>query len=117
MLQGGGVMRYLATLAAAMTALAVTPAFAAKLTVSQYGRIVATLPWAVALEKGMFKEAGLDIDGLTPGSGGGTAMRNLIAGKLPVGEVASPIAVAAVKAGISLKIIYVASNQIGELAW
>jgi len=31
--------------------LAVTPAFAAKITVSQYGRLVATLPWAVALEK------------------------------------------------------------------
>ncbi|HZD62675.1 MAG TPA: hypothetical protein VE200_07765, partial [Xanthobacteraceae bacterium] len=49
-------------------------AFAAKITVSQYGRLVATLPWAVALEKGMFKQAGLDIDGVTAGAGGDGAM-------------------------------------------
>ena len=35
--------------------------FGAKITVSQYGRLVATLPWAVALEQGMFKQAGVDI--------------------------------------------------------
>jgi len=100
-----------------VTAMTVTPASAAKLTVSQYSRIMATLPWAVALEKGMFKDAGLDIDGLTAGSGGGTAMRNMLASELPFGEVATPVAVAAAKSGIELKIIYAASNQIGELAW
>ena len=50
-------MRFHATFASAAMAVAfaVTPAFAAKITVSQYGRLVATLPWAVALEKGMFR--------------------------------------------------------------
>ena len=66
----------------AMTCV-ICPAFAAKITVSQYGRLVATLPWAVALEKGMFKEAGLDIDGVTAGAGGGTSLRNMLAGELP----------------------------------
>lgn len=98
-------------------AVASTPAPAAKLTVSQYGRVVGTLPWAVALEKGMFNEAGLDIDGIIPGSGGGTSMRNLMAGEIPVGEVATAVAVAAAKAGIGLKIIFSASQHIGELAW
>ena len=62
-------MRFRALFASAAMAasLAMTPAFAAKITVSQYGRLVATLPWAVALEKGMFKQAGLDIDGITGG--------------------------------------------------
>ena len=48
-------MRFHATFASAAMAVAfaVTPAFAAKITVSQYGRLVTTLPWAVALEKGM----------------------------------------------------------------
>ena len=72
-------MRLRIALAAIMfaTALSAVPAVAAKITVSQYGRLVATLPWAVALEKGMFKEAGLDIDGITAGAGGGTSLRNI----------------------------------------
>jgi NitT/TauT family transport system substrate-binding protein len=112
-------MRIGATLAS-MTiaaALAATPASAAKLTVTQYGRIIATLPWAVALEKGMFKEAGLDIDGVTAGSGGGTSMRNLLASEIPVGEVSTSVVLAAAKTGVGLKIIYAASNHVGELAW
>ncbi len=99
------------------TAVAATPATAAKLTVTQYGRIIATLPWAVALEKGMFKEAGLDIDGITAGSGGGTSLRNLLASELPIGEVSTSVVLAAAKTGVNLKIIYAASNHIGELAW
>lgn len=102
---------------AVATALACAPASAAKLTVTQYGRIIATLPWAVALEKGMFKEAGLDIDGITAGSGGGTSMRNLLASDLPVGEVSTSVVLAAVKTGLDLKVIYAASNHVGELAW
>ena len=90
-------MRFHATFASAAIAVAfaVTPAFAAKITVSQYGRLVATLPWAVALEKGMFRQAGLDIDGITAGSGGGTSMRNLLASELPIGEVSTSVALAA----------------------
>jgi NitT/TauT family transport system substrate-binding protein len=102
---------------AVATVLAVTSASAAKLTVTQYGRIIETLPWAVALEKGMFKDAGLDIDGITAGSGGGTTMRNLLASEIPVGEVASSVALAAARSGVKLKIIYTASNHVGELAW
>jgi ABC-type nitrate/sulfonate/bicarbonate transport system substrate-binding protein len=29
-----------------------------QLSISQYGRVTATLPWAVAMEKGYFDEAG-----------------------------------------------------------
>jgi NitT/TauT family transport system substrate-binding protein len=78
-------MRFQMALAAAVMAFPMTchmtSAFAAKITVSQYGRLVATLPWAVALEKGMFNEAGLDIDGVTAGAGGGTSLRNMLAGE------------------------------------
>src|SRR6516165_3301789 len=82
-LNGGNIMWFHAALATAVMTLAVTPACAAKITVSQYGRLVATLPWAVALQKNMFKEAGLDIDGITAGAGGGTSLRNMLAGELP----------------------------------
>ena len=112
-------MRVRATLAAAVTAAAfsATPACAAKITVSQYGRLVATLPWAVALEKGMFKEAGLDIDGITAGAGGGTSLRNMLAGELPYAELATSAAIAGSLAGVELKALASSSNHIGELAW
>jgi len=105
-------------LVVALAAVAIaTPATAANLTISQYGRIAGTLPWAVALEKGMFKAAGLDIDGITAGSGGGTTMRNTLAGEIRVGEVSTSVAIAAARSGVKLKVIYAASNHVGELAW
>src|SRR5262249_60830009 len=73
-------MWFRAALATVVMTLAVTPACAAKITVSQYGRIVATLPWAVALQTGMFKEAGLDIDGITAGGGRGGGVGAMLAG-------------------------------------
>ncbi len=112
-------MRIRATLAVALmaAAFAATPACAAKITVSQYGRLVATLPWAVALERGLFKEAGLDIDGITAGAGGGTSLRNMLAGELPYAELATSAAIAGSLAGVELKALASSSNHIGELAW
>jgi NitT/TauT family transport system substrate-binding protein len=114
---GGRIMWFRATLALAMTAVAAAPALAAKITVSQYGRLVATLPWAVAMEKGMFKEAGLDIDGITAGAGGGTSLRNMLAGELPYAEIATSAAIAGSLAGVELKALASSSNHIGELTW
>src|SRR5258707_8361534 len=82
-------MRFHATFASGAMGVAfvVTPAFAAKITVSQYGRLVATLPWAVALEKGMFRQAGLDIDGITAGGRrGATPRHNRSRGRPPRGS-------------------------------
>src|SRR5260370_13886778 len=97
--------------------LAVTPACAAKITVSQYGRLVATLPWAVALQKNMFKEAGLDIDGITAGAGGGTSLRNMLAGELPYAELATSAAIAGSLARVELKALAASPNPIGEPDW
>jgi NitT/TauT family transport system substrate-binding protein len=117
---GGTAMRWRATLAVALAATlvaAVTPAAAAKITVSQYGRLVATLPWAVALERGMLKAAGVDIDGITAGAGGGTSLRNMLAGELPYAEIATSAAIAGSLAGLELKVLASSSNHIGELTW
>src|SRR5262249_45783230 len=97
--------------------LAVTPACAAKITVSQYGRLVATLPWAVALEKGMFKEAGFDIDGITAGAGGGACVGKKPRGEVAFGALATSAAIAGSLAGVELKALASSSNHIGELTW
>lgn len=105
--------------AAAVTAAAIcaAPAQAERLTVSQYGILVPTLPYAVALEKGFFKEEGLDIDGIIQSHGGGTSVRNMLASELPVAEMALTAAIAAYKQGIDVRIISDDANTIGELVW
>jgi NitT/TauT family transport system substrate-binding protein len=103
-------------LAAAVLAIN-RPAVAEKLTVSQYGRITATLPWAVALKQGYLKEDGLDIDDIISGAGGGTSLRNMLAGDLPFAEISTTAVVPAVRQGMDLKIIMGLSNHVGELAW
>jgi NitT/TauT family transport system substrate-binding protein len=65
----------------------------------------------------MFKDAGLDIDGITPGAGGGTSLRNMLAGDLPYAEVSTSVIIAASLQGMPLKAIDSGSNHIGELAW
>jgi NitT/TauT family transport system substrate-binding protein len=92
------------------------PAKAYELTVSQYGEVTASLPWAVAMEKGYFADAGVKVDQIISGKGGGTTVRNMLASDLPYGEVATSAALAAVKSGIDVVIINTASSHIGEIS-
>jgi len=92
------------------------PARASEIAVSQYGRVTATLPWAVAIEKGYFKDEGIDINQIISGKGGGTTLRNMLASDLPYGEVATSAALAAQRSGIDVVIVNTASDHIGEIA-
>jgi NitT/TauT family transport system substrate-binding protein len=102
--------------AALLMASLSTPVQAYKLAVSQYGRVTATLPWAVATEKGYFADEGVKIDQIIAGMGGGTTLRNMLASDLPYGEVATSAAIAAIKSGIDIVIVNTASSHIGEIA-
>jgi NitT/TauT family transport system substrate-binding protein len=92
------------------------PTSASEMAVSQYGRVTATLPWAVAVEKGFFASAGIKIDNIISGQGGGTTLRNMLASDLPYGEVATSAALAAQRAGLDIVIVNTASDHIGEIA-
>lgn len=94
----------------------IAPAQAYKLAVSQYGRVTATLPWAVATEKGFFKDENIEIDQIIAGMGGGTTLRNMLASDLPYGEVATSAALAAIRSNIDVVIVNTASTHIGEIA-
>ena len=107
-----------AVLGLAFALIAQPAAAAEKVSVTQYGVNVATLPWAVALEKGFFQREGLDIDGILGANGGGTAIRNVLANSnLPFGEVSFPAAVAAIQSGMHLKMVYSAVHNFGDLSW
>src|SRR5215472_6767031 len=89
---------------------------AAEMAVSQYGRVTATLPWAVAMEKGYFAAEGVPVDHIISGEGGGTTLRNMLASDLPYGEVATSAALAAIRSGLDIVIVNTASDHIGEIA-
>lgn len=109
--------RWVVTVAFAALAIAIPGvASASDFAVSQYGRVTATLPWAVAVEKGFFADAGLKIDHIISGEGGGTTLRNMLASDLPYGEVATSAALAAIRAGLDVVIVNTASDHIGEIA-
>jgi NitT/TauT family transport system substrate-binding protein len=63
-------------------------------------------PEAVAIEKGYFKEAGVDVTGVMGGGGGGNVVRNMFANEgLPFGLVALPAAIAAQKQGLPIVVV------------
>jgi NitT/TauT family transport system substrate-binding protein len=104
-----------AAIIASVTALS-SPSQAFQLAISQYGRVTATLPWAVAMEKGYFDDAGIKIDQVIAGAGGGTTLRNVLASDLPYGEVATSAAIAASRAGLDVVIVNTSSSHIGEIS-
>jgi NitT/TauT family transport system substrate-binding protein len=73
--------------------------------VTHYGSLLYGLPYAIALEKGYFKAAGVDITGILTSKGGGTSVRNMMAGETLFAEVALPAALSAIKEGFNIKII------------
>jgi NitT/TauT family transport system substrate-binding protein len=101
-----------------LAAGAFAPARAAdRIVITNYATNLATLPWAVALQRGFFQKEGVDVDGFVGSSGGGSAIRNMMASKVPFAEVSVPAAVAAIQSGIDLKIVYGALYHLGDLSW
>jgi NitT/TauT family transport system substrate-binding protein len=104
--------------AAAFAGLAFTGAArAAQIVVSNYGVAANGMPYAVAMEKGFFKEEGADVSGILSSSGGGTTIRNLLGGNLDYGEVDLAGTVAAIEQGNDLHIISDNVLTVGEFVW
>ena len=78
---------------------------AEEIVVTHYGSLLYGTPYAVALDKGYFKQAGVDIASILTSKGGGTSVRNMMAGDTLFGEVALPAALSAIKEGFPIKII------------
>jgi NitT/TauT family transport system substrate-binding protein len=85
-----------------------------EISVTQWGSSLYGLPYAVAMDKGLFKKAGVDITGILTSSGGGTTVRNILASKTPYGEVAVAAALAAQRQGLDLVIVNVGTRSVAE---
>jgi len=105
-------------LAAALAGLTfIGAARSEQLVVSNYGIAANGMPYAVAMEKGFFKQEGADVSGILSSNGGGTTLRNLLGGNLDYGEVDLAGAVAAIEQGNDLRIISDNVLTVGEFVW
>ncbi len=104
-------------LLAALLAGPPRPAGAETITVTHWGSAFYGAPYAVAMAKGFFRGHGVDITGILTSTGGGTSVRNTLAGGLPYGEVALAAAMEAVAAGQKLVIINGGVDSIGDILW
>jgi len=90
---------------------------AEEIAVSNYGTGSNAFPWAVVLGKGYFKEEGLDISGIISSEGGGTTVRNMVAGGAVFGEMNPAAFISAVQQGAKLKMISDDIPLIAGLVW
>jgi NitT/TauT family transport system substrate-binding protein len=109
--------RPLLALCLAVIAVAAPAARADTLSVSEYGKITSTLPWAVAFKKGFLHQDGLNITDLVSSSGGGTGLRNMMASNLGIGVMGTTTAIAAINQGMDLRIVGCNADDISDLTW
>ena len=104
-------------MAAAFAVATATGSQAVDLNVAHFGTGMYGVPYAVAKEKGYFKEAGLDVTGFLTSAGGGTTVRNTLASELPYGEVALPAVIAAAQQGIEMTIVHGGVLSVSDQVW
>lgn len=100
----------------AAVALAATAA-AEEIVVSNYGVSANGMPFAIAMEKGYFKDEGINVTGIISSAGGGTTLRNMLVGNAPYAEVNPVVVVAAVQQGADLRIISDNVSTVAEFVW
>ena len=108
---------FLLGLAAIATTWQSSGAQAETITVTHWGGQFYGVPYAVAMEKGFFKKNGVDVTGILTAAGGGTAVRNTLAGGIPFGEVSLAAAVQAINAGQKLIIIGAGAWSVADQMW
>lgn len=90
---------------------------AESITVTHWGAAFYGAPYAVAMDKGWFKTEKFDVTGIITSTGGGTSVRNTLASDTPIGEVALPAAIEAIRSGAKLKIIFSGVGTVAEQTW
>src|SRR5881227_2013513 len=109
-------MRVHCIIISAVLALAsASPVGAVDLLVTQYKNDPSGAPYGIALEKGLFKKHGLDIDGIISGAGGGSSVRNAMASDLGYGDVTAAPVIAAAEQGQDVKIVSITSRSLADL--
>ena len=109
------MMTKTAWLILALGLAATRPAGAEDLLVTQYKNDPSGAPYAIALEKGFFKKAGIDITDVVAGAGGGSSVRYAMATTIGYGDVTAAPVIAAADQGQDVKIVSFTSRSLADL--
>ena len=74
-------------------------------TVTNHPALLFSPPWIAAQDQKLFEKNGLNVKQIVGSEGGGTTVRNVVSGGLPIGEVATTAAVTAFMAGADIRIV------------
>lgn len=100
-----------------LACLGAAPSSAAEIAATNYGSSVVGMPWAVAMKKDFFKQAGADVSGVIGSPGGSTEVRNLIAGDLPYADSALVPTLKAIANGSDLVIVSDNTRSTAQFVW
>lgn len=117
MLNTAGRLALFGAMLASATLATAPVAHADQIVVSNYAVSTNGMPYAVALEKGYFREERANVSGIITSAGGGTTLRNMIAGGVPYAEVNPTVAIAAIMQGLDLVIISDNVLTVAEFVW
>lgn len=93
------------------------PARAEEIEISNYGTSPGGFPYAVALAKGFFREAGADVTGIRGSPGSAPTIRNLLAGGLAFADAGITGVIAANRSGADIRVIGNSINTYAEVTW
>jgi NitT/TauT family transport system substrate-binding protein len=101
-------------LVVALCLAATAPVKAEDVLVTQYKADPSGAPFGVAIAKGFFKQAGIDITGVISGAGGGTSVRSAIASSLGFGDVSPAPVISAIEQGEDIRIVNLGSRSLAD---
>ena len=84
---------------------------------SHFGQVMASVPWIIALEQDLFRKNGVDVTDAISSTGGGTTLRNMLAGGVPFADAAVGATVAGIRAGLPLKIVGASTANAADNDW
>jgi len=95
--------------------LATAPARAEDIVITQFGVAFAGNPFAIGIDRGYFRKAGVELTGIVAGAGGGTSVRNVMASELGYGEVVLSAAIAAIQEGQDIKVVNIGARSVADV--
>lgn len=85
------------------------------ITVSHHPTLLYSVPYIVGVKKGFFADEQIKITEVIGSEGGGTTVRNVVTGDLPIGEVATPAAAQALAQGSDLVAVGGGAQSVAEI--
>jgi len=107
--------RVLAAIGAAV--LGCSSAAAEEIHVSHFGQVMLSVPWIIALEQDLLRRNAVDVTDVITSQGGGTTLRNMLAGGVPFADAAIGATVTGFAAGLPIKIIGASSSNAADNDW